>query len=167
MTAVPAPDSGPDAGEIWHYGDPLGEQRAAETDAVLVDRSHRAVFTLSGKDRQKWLHSISSQHVSELADSASTENLSLDGQGRVEDHWIQTELGGVTHLDTEPWRGEPLLGYLRKMVFWSEVTAAAADLAVLSLLGPRLGDRAVLDTLGVDALPDELTAVRMAGGGFV
>lgn len=167
MTAVPAPDPGPDAGAIWHYGDPLGEQRAAETDAVLVDRSHRAVLTLTGKDRQTWLHSISSQYVSELADGASTENLSLDGQGRVEDHWIQTELGGVTHLDTEPWRGEPLLGYLRKMVFWSEVTAAAADLAELSLLGPRLGDRAVLDVLGVDALPDELVAVPLAGGGFV
>ena len=167
MTAVPAPDPGPDAGAIWHYADPLGEQRAAETDAVLVDRSHRAVLTLTGKDRQTWLHSISSQYVSELADGASTENLSLDGQGRVEDHWIQTELGGITHLDTEPWRGEPLLGYLRKMVFWSEVTAAAADLAVLSLLGPRLGDRAVLDVLGVDALPDELVAVPLAGGGFV
>jgi hypothetical protein len=167
VTAVPAPDPGPDAGAIWHYADPLGEQRAAETDAVLVDRSHRAVLTLTGKDRQTWLHSISSQYVSKLADGASTENLSLDGQGRVEDHWIQTELGGITHLDTEPWRGEPLLGYLRKMVFWSEVTAAAADLAVLSLLGPRLGDRAVLDVLGVDALPDELVAVPLAGGGFV
>ena len=167
MTAVPAPEQGPDAGAIWHYGDPLGEQRSAETDAVLVDRSHRAVLTLIGKDRQTWLHSISSQHVSELADGASTQNLSLDGQGRVEDHWIQTELGGVTHLDTEPWRGEPLLGYLRKMVFWSEVTAAAADLAVLSLLGPQLGDPAVLDVLGVDALPDELVAVPLAGGGFV
>jgi folate-binding protein YgfZ len=167
VTAVPAPNPGPDAGAIWHYGDPLGEQRAAETDAVLVDRSHRAVLTLTGKDRQTWLHSISSQHVSDLADGASTENLSLDGQGRVEDHWIQTELGGVTHLDTEPWRGEPLLGYLRKMVFWSEVTAGTADLAVLSLLGPRLGDRAVLDVLGLDALPDELVAVPLAGGGFV
>ncbi len=166
MNAVPAPDPGPDAGAVWHYGDPLGEQRAAETDAVLVDRSHRAVLTLTGKDRQTWLHSISTQHVAELPDGASTQNLSLDGQGRVEDHWIQTELGGTTYLDTEPWRGEPLLEYLRKMVFWSEVTASGADLAVLSLLGPRLADPAVLDALGVDALPAELTAVPIAGGGF-
>ena len=167
MNAVPAPDSGPDAGAIWHYGDPLGEQRAAETDAVLVDRSHRAVLALTGSDRQTWLHSISTQHVSELPDGASTQNLSLDGQGRVEDHWIQTELGGITHLDTEPWRGEPLLSYLSKMVFWSEVTPATADLAVLSLLGPRLADQAVLNMLGLDALPDELVAVPLAGGGFV
>ena len=155
MTAVPAPDSGPDAGAVWHYGDPLGEQRAAETDAVLVDRSHRAVLTLTGADRQTWLHSISTQHVSELPDGASTQNLSLDGQGRVEDHWIQTELGGATYLDTEPWRGEPLLAYLRKMVFWADVTPGAADMAVLSLLGPRLADQAVLDALGLDALPAE------------
>ena len=167
MTAVPAPDSGPDAGEIWHYGDPLGEQRAAETDAVLVDRSQRAVLTLTGGDRQTWLHSISTQHVSQLPDGASTQNLSLDGQGRVEDHWIQTELGGTTYLDTEPWRGEPLLSYLRKMVFWSEVTPGTADTAVLSLLGPRLADQAVLDVLGLDALPAELIAVPVAGGGFV
>lgn len=166
MTAVPAPDPGPDAGAVWHYGDPLGEQRAAESDAVVIDRSHRAVLTLTGKDRQTWLHSISTQHVSELPNGATTQNLSLDGQGRVEDHWIQTELGGTTYLDTEPWRGEPLLAYLRKMVFWSEVTPAGAEMAVLSLLGPRLADRAVLDALGLDALPAELTAVAVPGGGF-
>lgn len=167
MTAVPAPDTGPDAGATWHYGDPLGEQRAAESGAVLVDRSHRAVLTLTGGDRQAWLHSISTQHVSELPEGASAQNLSLDGQGRVEDHWIQTELGGVTYLDTEPWRGEPLLAYLRKMVFWSDVTPATADLAVLSLLGPRLGDRAVLDAFALDALPADMTAVPLRGGGFV
>lgn len=167
MHPVPAPESGPDAGAIWHYGDPLGEQRTAETDAVLVDRTHRAVLTLTGGDRQSWLHSISTQHVSSLPDGTSTQNLSLDGQGRVEDHWVQTELGGTSYLDTEPWRGEPLLAYLTKMVFWSDVQPAAADLAVLSLLGPRLADRAVLDTLGLDALPAEMAAVPLAGGGFV
>ncbi|WP_055403511.1 MULTISPECIES: folate-binding protein YgfZ [unclassified Mycobacterium] len=166
-SAVPAPEAGPDAGAVWHYGDPLGEQRAAETDAVVIDRSHRAVLTLTGGERQKWLHNISTQHVSDLPDGASTQNLSLDGQGRVEDHWIQTELGGTTYLDTEPWRGEPLLDYLRKMVFWSDVAPAAADLAVLSLLGPRLADGAVLDALGLDDLPAELTAAPLAGGGFV
>jgi folate-binding protein YgfZ len=163
---VPAPETGPDAGAVWHYGDPLGEQRAADTDAIFVDRSHRGVLTLTGNDRQTWLHSISTQFVSDLPDGASTQNLSLDGQGRVEDHWVQTELAGTTYLDTEPWRAEPLLGYLRKMVFWSEVTPAEADLAVLSLLGPKLADQAVLDAFGVDALPAEPTAVPV-GDAFV
>lgn len=167
MSPVPAPDPGPDAGAIWHYGDPLGEQRAAETDAIVVDRSHRAVITLTGADRRSWLHNISTQHVSESPDGAGTENLSLDGQGRVEDHWVQTELGGTTYLDTESWRGEPLLAYLRKMVFWSDVAPEAADLAVLSLIGRRLADAPVLAALGVDALPPEWSAVALPAGGFL
>lgn len=164
MSAVRSPDNSPDAGAIWHYGDPFGEQRSAAHDAVVVDRSNRAVLTLTGADRRTWLHSISTQHVSEQPDGTSTENLSLDGQGRVEDHWVQTELDGVTYLDTEGSRGEPLLAYLRKMVFWSDVAPEAADLAVLSLLGPRLAEPAVLAALGVDELPAESRAVPVGGG---
>lgn len=164
---MPAPDTGPDAGAVWHYGDPLGEQRAAADEAVVVDRSHRAVLTLTGADRKTWLHSLTTQHVSELPDGAVTENLSLDGQGRVEDHWVQTELGDVTYLDTEPSRGEPLVTYLRKMVFWSDVAVTPADLAVLSLVGPRSGEPAVLEALGIGSLPAERTAVALPDGGFV
>ena len=168
MSAVRAPEGSPDAGAVWHYGDPLGEQHAAQRDAVVVDRSNRAVITLRGADRRGWLHSLSTQHVADLADGTSTENLSLDGQGRVEDHWIHTELGGVTYLDTEAWRGEPLLSYLQKMVFWADVQPAAADLTVLSLIGPRLSDTAVLTALGLTDLPAESTAVALPDGtGFV
>jgi tRNA-modifying protein YgfZ len=166
MSAVPAPDTGPDAGAVWHYGDPFGEQRAAADEAIVVDRSHRAAITITGGERKTWLHTISTQHVSELPEGAVTENLSLDGQGRVEDHWIQSQLDGVTHLDTEPWRGDPLLSYLRKMVFWADVVVEPADLAVLSLLGPRLVDTPVLDALGIGSLPAESTAVALPAGGF-
>lgn len=164
---MPAPENGPDAGAVWHYGDPLGEQRAAAGEGVVVDRSHRGVLTLTGPDRKTWLHSISTQHVSDMADGAVTQNLSLDGQGRVEDHWIQTELGDTTYIDTEPSRAEALLTYLRKMVFWADVVVEAADLAVLSLLGPRLADAPVLQAIGVASPPAESTAVALPGGGFV
>jgi folate-binding protein YgfZ len=167
VSAVPAPQQSPDAGAVWHYGDPLGEQRAAEHRAVVIDRSHRAVITLTGEGRRSWLHSLSTQHVTDLADAACTQNLSLDGQGRVEDHWQQTELGGVTYLDTEPWRGEPLLAYLQKMVFWSKVRPEAADLAVLSLIGPGLADAGVCTVLGVPELPAEATALALDGGGLL
>jgi hypothetical protein len=161
MSAVPAPESGPDAGAVWHYGDPLGEQRAAATDAVVVDRGHRATIELTGDDRQSWLHTISSQHVSSLPDGSVVQNLSLDGQGRVEDHWLQTELGGVTTLDTESWRGQPLADFLRKMVFWSKVEVKPADLAVLSLLGPAV------NALDLPTPDTEWTAAPLPDGGFV
>jgi tRNA-modifying protein YgfZ len=167
MSAVPAPEHGPDAGAVWHYGDPFGEQRAAAEAVVLVDRSHRAVLQLTGADRRNWLHTVSTQHVSELPDGAVTENLNLDGQGRVEDHWLQTQLDGVTVLDTEPWRGEPLLAYLRKMVFRADVAVDPAELAVLTLLGPGSADAAVRGVIGLDELPAVWTAVPLVGGGFV
>lgn len=167
MSAVPTPDISPDAGAVWHYGDPFGEQRAATEECVVVDRSNRTVITLTGADRLTWLHSISTQHVAGAAEGSTTDNLSLDGQGRIEDHWVQTELGGTTYLDTEPWRGEPLLGYLRRMVFWSDVQPVAADLAVLSLLGPQLDRPAVLSALAVEKLPAESTAVEVAGHGLL
>jgi tRNA-modifying protein YgfZ len=162
---VPAPATGPDAGATWHYGDPLGEQRTAADSAVVVDRSHRAVLTLTGADRRSWLHTISTQHVSELPDGAVTENLNLDGQGRVEDHWLQTQLDDVTVLDTESQRGEPLRAYLTKMVFRADVKVDAADLAVLSLLGPAAADivRSALDVTP----PAPWSAVPLDGGGFV
>jgi folate-binding protein YgfZ len=167
MSAVPAPETGPDTGAVWHYGDPLGEQRAAMDEAVVVDRSHRVVLKLTGGERKSWLHNISTQHVSELPEGTVTQNLSLDGQGRVEDHWIQTELGDATYLDTESPRGEPLLAYLRKMVFWADVAIEPTDLAVLSLLGPQLADGRVLGALGLDSLPAENTATPLPDGGFV
>ena len=40
--------TGIDAGTAWHYGDPIGEQRAAESGAVLIDRSNRAMLTVTG-----------------------------------------------------------------------------------------------------------------------
>jgi folate-binding protein YgfZ len=167
MSAVPAPEQGPDRDAVWHYGDPFGEQRAADDAVVLIDRSHRSTLTLTGNDRRSWLHTISTQHVSDLPDGAVTENLNLDGQGRVEDHWIQTQLDGVTVLDTEPGRAEPLLAYLRKMIFRANVTVEPAELAVLTLLGPGAGDPAVLAALGIPELPAVWTASALADGGFV
>ncbi len=161
MSAVPAPESGPDAGAVWHYGDPLGEQRSAAVDAIIVDRGHRATIELTGPERQTWLHTISSQHVSAQPEGSVVQNLSLDLQGRVEDHWLQTELGGVTTLDTESWRGQPLADFLRKMVFWSKVEVNPADLAVLSLLGPAVN---ALDLPTPDA---EWAAAPLPEGGFV
>ncbi|OMC10672.1 glycine cleavage system protein T [Mycolicibacter heraklionensis] len=167
MSAVPAPDSGPDAGAVWHYGDPFGEQRSAETAAVLVDRSHRPVLALSGAERKTWLHSLCTQHVAELPDGASTENLTLDAKGHIQNHWIQTELGGQTYLDTEPWRGEPLADHLRKMVFWADVRIEPTDLAVLSLLGPERDGPAVLAELGLVEPPGAAAQPLGDSGGFV
>ena len=166
MSAVPAPASGPDAGAVWHFGDPLGEQRTAADGVVVIDRSQRAALTLSGADRRTWLHTISTQHVSEQPDGSVVENLSLDGQGRVEDHWLQTALGDVTVLDTEAWRADPLSAYLTKMVFRADVRVDTVDYAVLTLLGPHAAD-ALRDGVGIADVPPPWAANPLVDAGFV
>ncbi|PPJ18707.1 folate-binding protein YgfZ [Nocardia nova] len=164
--AVPGPPESPDAAVAWHYGDPFGEQRAAAQRVALVDRSHRFVARITGAERLSWLHTISSQHIAELSDGRSAENLDLDLNGRVQHHFVLTELDGTVWIDTEGDRGPALLDFLQKMVFWADAKPEAApDHAVLSLLGPRA--RELTETLGVAALPEVYGAVALPGGGFL
>ncbi|MGF7122216.1 YgfZ/GcvT domain-containing protein [Rhodococcus sp. BE178] len=167
--AVPPPEGSPDAGVAWHYGDPFAEQRAAVRSAAVVDRSHRFVIAISGDERLTWLHTISSQHVAALPDRSSAENLSLDINGRIEHHFVQTDIDGVTWIDTEADHGPELLTFLQKMVFWSKADPRDGnDMAVLSLLGPDVASSpAFLEALGVPVLPGVYDAVPLAGGGFV
>ena len=162
--AVPAP--GVDAPVAWHYGDPLREQRVLATAAGLVDRSHRDVLTVSGPDRLGWLHSICSQHVSDLADGDSTESLVLSPHGHVEQHWQVTELGGTVWIDTEPGAAGEVLAYLEKMRFLKRVDLAdvSGEWAVMSLVGPD--STAVLRAAGLP-VPDAHRATALPDGGFV
>ncbi|MBA3575701.1 MAG: folate-binding protein, partial [Pseudonocardiales bacterium] len=114
---VPPPDPSADPGVAWHHGDPLREQRVAERDVVVVDRSHREVIAVPGEDRLSWLHTITSQHLAGLGEGEHTEALVLDGQGRVEHHAVVSHSGGTVWLDTEPGRSAGLLRYLQQMVF--------------------------------------------------
>lgn len=157
LTPVPASSpasaavfgQGRDASVPAHYGDPFGEQRALAERVGLVDRSHRDILTVTGEDRLSWLHTLTTQHVSELADHTGIDALILTPQGRIAHHMLLSEIGGTTFLDTEPGAGEDLLEYLQKMRFLLRVEPADAsgEWAILSLLGPdavRLLTRAEL-----------------------
>ncbi|HEX3811295.1 MAG TPA: glycine cleavage T C-terminal barrel domain-containing protein [Mycobacteriales bacterium] len=162
--AVPA--DGSDAGVALHYGDPLREQRALAERVGWVDRSHRGVIAIPGADRLTWLHSLTSQHLTELADGGATEALVLSPHGHVEHHMQLADLGGTTWLDVEPGTVEPLFGYLDSMRFWSAVDPAdvSPEHALVSLVGPQTPR--VLAALGY---PDSLPAQGVAplGRGWV
>ncbi|RZS44944.1 hypothetical protein EV193_101825 [Herbihabitans rhizosphaerae] len=169
--AVPPPEESTDAGVPWHFGDPFGEQRAAERAVVVVDRSHRELIAVPGEERLSWLHLVISQHVTELADGAGTEALVLDGQGRVEAHMVLAHTDSTVWMDGEPGmtvtgaRGDrqSLLEYLDAMRFWSKVEPrdATAERAVLTLIGPEAP--AALSTVDIEAAPDDEYGVHTAG----
>lgn len=127
-----------DAGIAWHYGDPVAEQRAADTGAALFDRSNRDLLTVTGDDRLTWLNTLTSQQLSDMADGSSSEALVLSPTGHVEHHAVLTHHQGTVYLDTEPGAGAALAGYLDGMRFWSKVeVASATDLAILTVAGPQ------------------------------
>jgi folate-binding protein YgfZ len=155
--AVAAP--GIDAGIAWHYGDPVAEQRAAETGAALYDRSNRDVITVTGDDRLTWLHTLTSQHLTDLAEGATTEALVLSPQGHVEHHAVITHHDGVVHLDTEPGAGAALIAYLDGMRFWSKVDLTPTEFAILTVAGPN-ASAVIRDAFDVEP------GGPLPGGGF-
>jgi tRNA-modifying protein YgfZ len=62
MTAVFV-EEGPDKGAIWHFGEPNKEQKALLEGKAWADLSHLAVIEVSGEDRLKWLHDLTTQYL--------------------------------------------------------------------------------------------------------
>jgi folate-binding protein YgfZ len=147
-----------------HYGDPLREQRTLAEGAGLVDRSDRDVVVVPGPDRLSWLHSLTSQHLEQLADGAGTESLLLSPQGHVEHHLVLADLEGSIWADVEPGAGAGLATFLDRMRFLLRVEPALVTehWAVLSLIGPKAAD--VLRAAGLPAPMEDYAVISMTEG---
>lgn len=119
---VPATE-GPDAGVPWHWGDPLREQRALDSTG-LVDLSHRGVVSVSGPDRLGWLHSLTSQHLSELAPGVGTTGYVLSANGHLEHAFHGVDDGETFWAHTEPGAAPALAAWLDSMRFMLRVEVA-------------------------------------------
>lgn len=162
---------GVDAGAAWHYGDPLREQKALLAGTAGVDLSHRPVFTVSGRDRLSWLNDISSQDFVHLEPGVPTVAYILDAQGHLTHVFGATDDGETLWCHTEPGRLEPLLGWLRKMVFAARVEIADVSDAYALVLPPAAGGPLIVPRDQVDAALGEnragiwaMEALRIASG---
>ena len=152
QTAIVA-EHGVDAGVPWHYGDPMREQRLFETGAAVVDLSHRGVVTVTGPDRLTWLHSLTTQHLSDLPPGVGVTTLVLSPQGHVEHVLYGVDDGTSFWAHTEPGAAPALVAWLDRMRFMMRVEVAdrTDEVAVVWQLGeapaPWLS-RSALDSLG-------------------
>jgi len=115
-------ESGPDKGAIWHFGEPNKEQKELVSGNGWADLSHRAVISISGKDRLTWLHALTTQHLEKLTPGDWQEALILDAQGHIVEQLFLVDDGTTTWIHTEAQRVEPLIEYLEKMKFMLDVT---------------------------------------------
>jgi folate-binding protein YgfZ len=136
MTAVFV-EEGPDKGAIWHFGEPNKEQRALLEGKAWADLSHLAIVAVSGEDRLKWLHDLTTQHLLEFQMGSWTSALILDPQGHVEYQFSLVDDGTTTFIVLDPHFAEGLITYLNKMRFMLkvEVRDASSEFAVLRAPG--------------------------------
>lgn len=124
--------NGVDAPVAAHYGSFNTEQRHLVAGEGFVDLSHRDVVRIQGPDRLTWLHSLTTQHLLDLAPGSTTAALILSPQGHLEHAFYGSDDGEAFTAHTEPGAGAALVDFLEKMKFMTrvEITDANADLAV-------------------------------------
>jgi len=136
MTAVFV-EEGPDKGAIWHFGEPNKEQRALAEGKAWADLSHLSVIAISGEDRLKWLHDLTTQYLVDFGAGTWTSAMVLDPQGHVEYQFNVVDDGTSSYLVMDPQFVEGLSAYLNKMRFMLrvEVRDATEDFAVMRAPG--------------------------------
>jgi folate-binding protein YgfZ len=136
MTAVHV-EEGPDKGAIWHFGQPAQEQRALAEGKAWADLSHLSVIEVSGDDRIKWLHDLTTQHLLNLPAGDWLPAMVLDHNGHVEYQFNLVDDGTATFIVIDPSYCEGLLSYLLKMRFMLKVDArdVTSEFSVLRVPG--------------------------------
>ena len=135
MTAVFV-EEGPDKGAIWHFGEPNKEQRALLEGTAWADLSHLAVVAVTGEDRLKWLHDLTTQHLLDFGVGSWTTALILDPQGHVEYQFSLVDDGMTTFTVLDPHFAQGLIEYLKKMRFMLKVEVRDASLEFAVLRAP-------------------------------
>jgi folate-binding protein YgfZ len=130
-------EAGPDKGAVWHFGEPVREQRALEAGTAWADLSHHNIIAVSGEDRLKWLHDLTTQFVSDLQPGVWMANMILDAKGHIEFQFNVVDDGSTTFLVLDPGYSEQLIEYLTKMKFMLRVDVkdASSEFAVLRAPG--------------------------------
>lgn len=165
---------GVDAPVAAHYGSFHGEQRTLEAGDGFVDLSHRGVVRISGPDRLEWLHSLTTQHLTDLAPGHPTIALVLSPQGHVEHALYAVDDGEAFTAHVEPGLAPALVDWLDRMRFLMRVEVAdvTAELAVAWRppadgrfdLVPRAELTAYADAAGPPAGMWAYEALRIARG---
>ncbi len=157
---------GVDAPVAAHYGSFNTEQRALTAGEGFVDLSHREVVRIAGPDRLTWLHSLTTQHLSDLSPGAVTGALILSPQGHVEHAFVlHHEPDDAVTLHTEPGRAAALVGFLERMRFLMRVEIADVTSELAVTWRPARGEGfAAYELVPRESLPAYAEAAGPAAG---
>jgi glycine cleavage system aminomethyltransferase T len=130
------------------------QYRGAETAAVYSDTGHefgalisgvglyylswRVRFTVSGKDRVRWLNSMISNNVRDLPVGQGIYNFLLTPQGRIQGDLYAYNHGEYLVLETDQTQAENLFTLLKRYIIMDKVELAKDNkLAGIGVAGPE------------------------------
>lgn len=160
--AALAPDGIP-----LHFGDLQAEYHAALERTVLMNRSHEGRLELTGRDRLSLPHRVSTNALDNLQQGEGRPTIFTNANARILERATLYARGERVLAVTEPGRGQSLLNYLQRNIFFNDdlqVRDLSADTSQFALHGLRAD--AVMAALvpGVDALPPMHSREAEIGG---
>lgn len=114
-----------------HFGNPLAEQRKLFDGEAIVLREDQSVIEVVGPEAKKWLHSLTSQNILNLAPGDSTESLLLTPTGHIEFQLKLIATENACFIITPSDSKASLLTWLKKMVFRTKVELLEPELLVV------------------------------------
>lgn len=133
-------EAGPDQGAIWHFGEPVKEQRALEAGNAFANLGHLPAIAITGVDRLSWIHSLCTQDIENLKPGEWKSAFILDPQGHLEFPLLIIDDGQTLYLFTEIVALEPLLKFLHAMKFMLRVDINDASSEVALFRAPGKSD---------------------------
>jgi len=145
------------------YGDLAAEFSAAETGAILLDRSHEGRILLRGRDRYELVNRMSTNDVSQFGTNEGAPTVFINPNARILFRANCFNLARGMLLISEAGQGEALANYLRRNIFFGDqvsVDDISAETAHFAAHGKR-ADEVVL------ALASEASQIPPLGGAEV
>ncbi len=138
---------------------------ALRTSAAWIDLSARGKIRVTGEDRARLLHAMSTNHIAGLQPNEGVYAFFLTPQGRIVADAFVYNLGETMLLDTEPETAEKLREHLDKYIIADDVMLEdeTARWAVVAVEGPASLDFAA--TLGLP-VPEKQYALAVWNDGF-
>lgn len=140
----------------------IGSRR--ELTALVADcgihRSDKALFSITGRDRVRWLNGMVTNNIRDLAPGHGVYSFVLNPQGHILGDLYVFNLGESVVAEIERAQAESLPAILRRYIIMDKVEIAgmSAEKIAINVIGPKSGN--VLAAIGLNA---DLGLLRLSG----
>jgi folate-binding protein YgfZ len=133
------------------FRDPLAEYAAARSGVAVIDTNFRAVFSLTGPDRVRYLNAVTSGNIRDLKPRESTPGLLLNAQGHMLAELLTLSLEDRLTVLSHAFVRQRTFETLDKFIIMDDATLTdeTGQTGTLSIEGPKAPE-VVSELTGID-----------------